>query len=114
MIANRLKCVLPRIIDPYQLVFILGHLIIDNALITFEIFHSMHHNKCKKHNSFAFKLNMNKAYDRVEWILLERVMLKLSFDSFLVQLIMRCVTSVSISILINGQPDALIPSRGLR
>ena len=63
----------------------------------------------------AAKLDMSKAYDRVEWNYLKGIMLKLGFARRWVNLIMCCVKSVSYSIIINGRPSGNItPTRGLR
>ena len=63
----------------------------------------------------GLKLDMSKAYDRVEWPFLEGMMLRLGFAESWVKLIMRCVRLVSYCFLINRQvTGAVIPHRGLR
>lgn len=61
------------------------------------------------------KLDMSKAYNRVEWSFLALTMKALGFIDSLIQLVMSCVTSVSYSILLKGDPRTQFrPSRGLR
>lgn len=63
----------------------------------------------------VLNLDMSKIYDKVEWLCLEKIMQKLGFDGKWRALIMRCVTTVSYSIKINGKPRwHIIPSRGVR
>jgi len=75
-IMNQFKSILPRIISRCQSAFTPGRLISDDILVAYEIFHSMH---CYSgdHRSTTIKLDMSKAYDRVEWDFLRAVMLKL-------------------------------------
>jgi hypothetical protein len=115
VLANRLKLVLPEIISCTQSAFIPGRLITDNILAAFETLHSMQTRMWSKTGYMGFKLDMSKAYDRVEWPFLEAIMRRMGFTEQWITLIMVCVRSVSYSILINGGPVGNIkPSRGIR
>ena len=62
----------------------------------------------------ALKLDMSTVYNRVEWEFLERAMRHLGLGERMVSLIMSCISTVSYSVLLNGQPVGNIkPSRGL-
>ncbi|KAK4559009.1 hypothetical protein RGQ29_008306 [Quercus rubra] len=74
--------------------FVLGRLIIDDVFVAYEALHMIH----------ALKLDVSKAYDRVEWSFLWRIMLKLGFPESWADRVMSCVSSTSFSVLINGQP----------
>jgi hypothetical protein len=104
VLANRLKVILSLIISPTQSVFILGRLIMDNILVAYETLHTMHARMWGNVGFMALKLDMSKAYDRVEWAFLEAVMRKMGFVDKWVGLVMSCVTSVKYSIIINGEP----------
>lgn len=62
----------------------------------------------------SLKLDISKAYDRVEQNFLESVMHKMGFGHAWMSRVMICIKPMSFSILINGEPKGLIkPSRGL-
>lgn len=67
---NRLKSALDLIISLSQSAFVRHRLIIDNVLVAFEIKRFIHTNNQTKHNFMTLKLDVSKAYDRVEWIFL--------------------------------------------
>ena len=79
-ITNRLKKVLPSIISDTQSVFVHGRLITDNVLVAYKMMHRISQKKSGKVGGLALKLDMSKAYDRVEWIWLEKIMQRLGFD----------------------------------
>ena len=115
VIVNRLKPILKSIISETQSAFVADRLIIDNILIAFESLHHMKTQCSGKTGFMALKLDMSKTYDRVEWVFLEKILLKMGFQDTLVAMIMQCIMMVSYSILVNDQPTGLIyPSRGLR
>ena len=115
VLANRLKSLLPSIVSENQSAFQARRVITDNILMAFEILHYMKTQQNGSTGFMALKLDISKAYDRVEWSFLECLLRKLGFHNRWVDLMMECITTVSYSILINGEPSQTIyPSRGLR
>ncbi len=114
-LANRLKAILPAIISENQSAFVLGRQIVDNILVAFETLHSFKSAKGRGPGQMALKLDLSKAYDRVECGFLEGMMRRLGFAEIWIASVMQCITSVSYSVVVNGVPNGLIyPSRGLR
>lgn len=115
MLANRLKLVLDTVISDPQSAFVPGRAITDNILISAEIMHFLKRKRQGNEGVATLKIDIAKAYDRVEWDFLRAIMLKMGFAAEWVQLIMLCITTVSYSVLRDGNKVGPInPSRGLR
>ncbi|KAA3457895.1 reverse transcriptase [Gossypium australe] len=114
-IANRLQTVIGGCIDKAQSAFIPGRLISDNVILAYELLHTFRQKRTGKKGYMAVKLDMSKAYDRVEWGFVMQVMRKMGFSAAWVELIMKCITSVSYTVIINGNRGSPFQtSRGLR
>ena len=93
----------------------LGRLITNNILVAFETLHYMRNHCTRKTGFMTLKLDMSKAYNRVEWAYMQQVLVKMGFHDRWVKLMMECITSATYSVLINGEPHRhIIPTRGLR
>ena len=115
VLGNRLKRIVAIVIDESQSAFVPGRLITNNVLVALETMYCIDQRKKGKEALMAIKIDMSKAYDRVEWVYLEAMIRSMGFHDKWISLIMMCVTTVSYSVLINGDPKGKItPSRGLR
>lgn len=95
--------------------FIHGRLITDNIMIAYEIVHCLKRRRQGKTGYAALKIDMSKAYNRLEWDYLSLVLDRMGFPSEWIQWMKMCVSTVRYSILHNGTNlDPIVPSRGLR
>ena len=115
LLANRLKPFLNDIISVNQSAFIPRCIITDNALVAFKTFHVMKRKRGRDKHYFALKLDMSKAYDKVAWGFLERIMLCMSFsDCWVRRIIISCISSVSFAFRLNRHIFGHVsPTRGI-
>jgi len=61
------------------------------------------------------QLDLEKAYDKLNWAYIRKVLLAYGFDHNWMRWVMALVTTSSFSILVNGSPPKIFnPSRGLQ
>lgn len=114
VLANRLKPILPSVISQFQSAFVANRLISDNFLVAYETLNFMATKMKGRGGYMALKLDMSKAYDRMEWPFIESVLNKMGFPSSWISSVMRWLNYVSYSVLVNGIPSQkFFPSRGL-
>ena len=62
----------------------------------------------------AIKLDLEKAYDKLEWSFIREMLIRINLPQGIIKLIMRYVSSVTTSILVNGASlEQIIPLRGI-
>ncbi|CAL9017859.1 unnamed protein product, partial [Prunus brigantina] len=106
--------ILPKLISPNQVSFVPGRHITDNILIAQELMHNFKNSKGKK-GFIAWKIDLSKAYDRLNWNFIEQVLMELRLPVDLVRLIKSCVTTVKYQICVNGElTSPFVPLNGIR
>ncbi|KAL8158305.1 hypothetical protein AgCh_002851 [Apium graveolens] len=114
VLANILKSCLNQLISDKQSAFVEGRLLTDNALIAFEMNHYIKRKTQGKTGVVGLKLDVSKAYDRLEWRFLEQMLKRFGFSESWVDRMMLCVKSVSYTFTHNGSIfGEVIPERGL-
>ncbi|GJS53892.1 putative RNA-directed DNA polymerase [Tanacetum coccineum] len=113
ILSNRIIEGIKEVVSDNQAAFVPGRRISDNILITQELMHSYHRNRGPPR--CAFKVDIQKAYDTVDWRFLETILVRFGFHCTMVKWIMACVTSTSFSLNINGNIHGFFKGkRGLR
>ena len=114
IIVGRIRPLLDKLISPIQAAFVPGRRGLNNIIIAQELIHSLDKKKGKG-GFMTIKVDLAKAYDRIEWSFIHKVLKAFHFPQNLIELIMSCVTTTSISILFNGSKlNSFKPSRGIR
>nr|XP_048330728.1 uncharacterized protein LOC107407973 [Ziziphus jujuba var. spinosa] len=114
IIADRLRPILRKIISPNQSAFVPGRWIGENTILVNEVVHAMNRKKGLKEIA-GIKVYMQKAYDRMNWVVMTRLLTLFSFSEKFTKLILNCISSISMELLLNGSIfGRILMERGLR
>ncbi|GKU89474.1 hypothetical protein SLEP1_g3606 [Rubroshorea leprosula] len=112
LLVNRLQKVLHKVIGEQQMAFIEGRQLVEGAVIANEIIDEV---KRKKKKGFLFKVDFEKAYNKVCWEFIDYMMMRMGFCATWRKWIQECLKSSSVSILINGSSTNQFPvNKGIR
>ncbi|GKV24336.1 hypothetical protein SLEP1_g33963 [Rubroshorea leprosula] len=112
VLANRLYKVIGKVISVSQSAFIKGRQLVDSVLALNELVHDM---KSKRKKGVIFKADFEKAFDTVDWSYLDTMHYLLGFGEKWRSWIKECLSSASVSVLVNGSPtQEFNMQRGLR
>lgn len=115
MLANRMKGMLSDVISEMQSAFIPGRFITDNVIAAYEVNHWRKRKTQKKMGYSAMKMDMSKAYDRVEWSFILGIMQKMGFSNKWIDWIHICMSIVKYNFIVSGhEVSPIVPNCGLR
>ncbi|XP_015881013.3 uncharacterized protein LOC107416974 [Ziziphus jujuba] len=108
IISDRIEPLLEKLVSLNQSSFVPRSWIEENAILASEIVDSMSQKKGIK-GIAGIKVDMQKAYDRVDWIVLTRILTLFGFSDRCVKLILNCISSASMELPLNGSVFGKIP-----
>ena len=113
VLMNRLNRLLPKLVSPWHSGFVPGRSIADNILLAQELVLDLDRRvKCP---NLMLKLDMEKAYDRVDWSFIIFMLRRFGFHERVVDLIFRTLLNNWFSVLVNATPAGFFKStRGVR
>ncbi|PKU83157.1 integrator complex subunit 11 [Dendrobium catenatum] len=101
VLVNRFKDILPLLISEEQAAFVQGRSISNHCLLGQEIMNKFKVSKSAK-GLLAMKVDMEQAYDRMTWKMLELVLKRMGFPPRFCSWVLNWVTGPRFSILVNG------------
>lgn len=85
-----------------QYAFVKGRRISENIILGHEIIHSFRQKRWTT-NAFMLKLDLAKAFDRLEWSFIKYALKRIGFCEYFIDLIVACIEWPIFSVIINGQ-----------
>ena len=112
VLANRIKKVIGKVVSSDQNAFVMGRQILDASLIANEVIDSW---QKRGEKGLICKLDIEKAYDSVNWHFLMRVLQKMWFGSKWTEWMWSCISTAKFLVLVNGVSAGFFSSsKGLR
>ncbi|KAL6199614.1 hypothetical protein ACLB2K_029398 [Fragaria x ananassa] len=112
--VDRVRPLLRKWISPNQVSFVPGRHISDNIMIAQELLHKCKNSKGVK-GFMAWKVDLSKAYDKLNWNFIEQVLNEVKLPTNFVKIIMSSVSTASYQIIVNGElSNSFSGSRGIR
>ncbi|KAG8374776.1 hypothetical protein BUALT_Bualt10G0030900 [Buddleja alternifolia] len=102
ILASRFKVLLDKFISPSQSAFVPNRDINDNSILSHKIMNFLNNKRKGKVAYMAIKIDLAKAFDRVEWSTLLLILENLGFDPKFIHFIHQCITTSSLSLLVNS------------
>ncbi|XP_021850370.1 uncharacterized protein [Spinacia oleracea] len=100
VLCGRLRQVLPDLILENQGGFVHGRYIVHNIMVVQDL--EKHYGRKGVKSSFLMKIDLQKAYDTIEWQFLQEMLEYLGFPKLFVDTVMHCVTTPMFSLMLNG------------
>jgi hypothetical protein len=111
-LANRIKNHLPNYISQAESAFVANRHISSNIIIMQEIIHSFNLSTWKD-CSFILKIDLAKAFDRLEWDFISAALHRLGLNDHFINLVNVCISSPTFAVLVNGEPSATSTHKGV-
>lgn len=113
ILAKRMACLLPSIIDPAQGAFVGGRCMSDNIFLAQELIRG--YGRKRTASRCMIMVDLRKAYDTIDWKFLCDVLRGLGFPEQFVNWIFECISTTTFSVSINGILKGFFPGkRGIR